>query len=78
MFFGTLAPLHPAVFFTVLPSITEFFGDVEIGLGVFGRIAAAGLVGDMVVAMATVTFSNGIVSNGCERHQYLGRNGGAQ
>lgn len=63
VFFGTVAHLHPAVFFTVLAGITEFFGGVAVGLGVFGRIAAAGLIGDMVVAMATVTFGNGIVSN---------------
>lgn len=34
-----------------------------MGLGIFGRLAAAGLVGDMVVAMVTVTFRNGIVGN---------------
>jgi putative oxidoreductase len=51
------------VFFTVLAGITEFFGGVAVGLGVFGRIAAAGLIGDMVGAMVTVTFANGIVSN---------------
>jgi putative oxidoreductase len=63
VFFGTVAHLHPAVFFTVLAGITEFFGAVAVGLGVFGRIGAAGLIGDMVVAMATVTLGNGIVSN---------------
>jgi putative oxidoreductase len=63
LFFANVAHLHPAVFFTVLAGITEFFGAVAIGLGIFGRLAAMGLVGDMIVAMGTVTFGNGIVSN---------------
>jgi putative oxidoreductase len=61
-FFGQVAHLHPAVFFTILAGITEFFGGIAVGLGVFGRIAAAGLVGDMVIAMATVTWGNGIAT----------------
>jgi putative oxidoreductase len=63
IFYGTVAHLHPATFFTVLGGIIECFGGAAVGLGVFGRIAAAALVGDMAVAMATVTFANGIVSN---------------
>jgi putative oxidoreductase len=63
VFFGTVAHLHPATFFTVLSGIIECFGGAAVGLGIFGRIAAAGLVGDMAIAMATVTFGNGIVSN---------------
>jgi putative oxidoreductase len=63
IFFGTVAHLHPATFFAVLSGIIELFGGIAVGLGIFGRIAAAGLVGDMVIAMATVTFGNGIVSN---------------
>lgn len=63
IFFGTVAGLHPAVFFTIVAGITEFFGGIAVGVGVFGRFAAAALVGDMIVAMGTVTFQNGIVSN---------------
>lgn len=63
IFYGTVAHLHPAVFFTVLGGIIECFGGAAVGLGIFGRLAAAGLAGDMAVAMATVTFSNGIASN---------------
>jgi hypothetical protein len=40
----------------------EFFGGLAVGLGIFGRLAGAGLVGDMAMAMATVTFANGIAS----------------
>ena len=63
VFFGTVAHLHPAVFFTVVAGITEFFGGIAVGVGLFGRIASVGLVGDMVIAMVTVTWGNGIVSN---------------
>ena len=62
-FFGEVAHLHPAVFFTVLAGITEFFGGIGVGVGFLGRLAAVGLVGDMVMAMITVTWKNGIVSN---------------
>jgi putative oxidoreductase len=62
IFYGTIAGLHPATFFTVLGGIIECFGGAAVGLGIFGRIAAAGLVGDMAIAMATVTFANGIAS----------------
>ncbi|HEX4081498.1 MAG TPA: DoxX family protein [Acidimicrobiales bacterium] len=62
-FFSTVAHLQPAMFFAVLGGIIEFFGGLAVGLGIFGRIAALGLFGDMVIAMVTVTFGNGIVSN---------------
>jgi putative oxidoreductase len=63
IFYATVAHLHPATFFTVLGGIIECFGGAAVGLGIFGRLAGAALVGDMAVAMATVTFGNGIVSN---------------
>lgn len=63
IFYGTVAHLHPATFFTVLGGVIECFGGAAVGVGVFGRLAAAALVGDMAVAMATVTFSNGIASS---------------
>jgi putative oxidoreductase len=62
-FYGTVAHLHPATFFAVLGGIIECFGGLAVGVGILGRIAAAGLVGDMVVAALTVTIHNGIVSN---------------
>lgn len=61
-FFATVAHLHPATFFAVLGGVIECFGGAAVGIGVLGRLAAAGLVGDMVVAMVTVTWHNGIVS----------------
>ncbi|MGP0029044.1 MAG: DoxX family protein [Acidimicrobiales bacterium] len=61
VFFATVAHLHPGTFFAVLGGIIEFFGGIAVGLGIFGRIAAAALFGDMIIAMVTVTFRNGIV-----------------
>ena len=34
-----------------------------MGVGILGRLAALGLVGDMVIAMITVTFGHGIIGN---------------
>ena len=72
MFFGNVAHLHPATFFAALSGIIEFFGGIGVGLGILGRLAAAGLVGDMVIAMVTVTFGDGIASNSVN----LSRGGG--
>ncbi len=63
IFYATVAHLHPSTFFAVLGGIIECFGGAAIGLGVLGRLAAAALVGDMLAAMVTVTFRNGIVSD---------------
>jgi putative oxidoreductase len=63
VFYGTVAHLHPAVFFTVLGGIIECFGGAAVGLGLFGRLAAAAITGDMLMAMVTVTFANGIASS---------------
>ncbi len=63
VYFATVAHLHPGTFFAVLGGIIECFGGAAVGLGVFGRLAAAGLVGDMVMAMITVTFSQGLVGD---------------
>jgi putative oxidoreductase len=63
LFFSTVAHLHPGTFFAVLNGTTEFFGGIAVGIGLLSRLAAVGLFVDMVIAMATVTFRNGIVSN---------------
>jgi putative oxidoreductase len=63
IFFATVAHLHPGGFFAVVCGVTELVGGAAVGVGIFGRIAAASLVVVMVMAMVTVTFSNGIVSN---------------
>ncbi len=61
-FFATVAHLHPGTFFAVLNGTTEFFGGIAVGIGLLSRLAAVGLFFDMLIAMITVTFRNGIVS----------------
>jgi putative oxidoreductase len=63
IFFANVAHLHPGTFFAVMSGTIEFFGGLAVGVGILGRLAAAGLVGDMVIAMITVTWHNGIISN---------------
>jgi putative oxidoreductase len=63
VYFAHVAHLRPGAFFAVLGGIIECFGGAAVGLGVLGRLAAAGLVGDMVIAMVTVTFGHGIIGN---------------
>jgi putative oxidoreductase len=63
VYFEHVAHLHPGTFFAVLSGIIEFFGGIAVGLGILGRLAAAGLLGDMVIAMITVTFANGVIGN---------------
>jgi putative oxidoreductase len=62
VFFGTVAHLHPAKLFAALNGITEFFGGIAVGTGILARLAGAALFGDMVIAMITVTWHNGISS----------------
>jgi putative oxidoreductase len=59
-FYAQVAGLRPGGFFAVLGGSIEFFGGIAVGLGIFGRLAAGGLVGDMCMAMITVSFGNGI------------------
>jgi putative oxidoreductase len=63
VYFSTQAHLHPGTFFAVVAGIIECFGGLAIGLGVFGRLAAAAIVGDMVMAMITVTFVQGLTGD---------------
>lgn len=60
VYFSTQVHLHPGTFFALLSGIIECFGGIAIGVGVFGRIAAAAIVGDMIMAMITVTWAQGI------------------
>lgn len=62
-FFASVAHLHPSMFFAVLNGVTEFFGGIAMGIGLCTRLAAVGLFLDMVIAMVTVSWHNGIVSD---------------
>ncbi len=53
--------LEPARFFAVVDGTTQFVGGVLIAVGVLGRLAGLALVGDMVGAIVTVTFAQGLV-----------------
>jgi putative oxidoreductase len=63
IYFSQSAHLHPGGFFAVLGGIMELFGGIAIGLGLFSRLAGLALVGDMVMAMITVTWATGINSH---------------
>ncbi len=63
VYFASTAHLRPGMLFAVVNGIVEFFGGIAVGLGVLSRLAGVALVGDMVVAMITVTFHNGFTSS---------------
>lgn len=63
VYFSTQAHLHPGTFFALLAGIIECFGGLAIGVGVLGRLAAAAIVGDMIMAMITVTFAQGLTGD---------------
>jgi putative oxidoreductase len=52
--------LHPAEFFTYVDGLTQFVGGILIAMGIFGRLAGFALVGDMIGAMVTITFAQGL------------------
>lgn len=62
LFFSNTAHLHPGGFFAVLGGTIEFGGAIALALGVFSRLAGLALFGDQVMAMITVTWTNGINS----------------
>ena len=75
LFFSNTAHLHPGGLFAVLGGVIEFGGGISLVLGLGARLAGLALFGDMVMAMITVTWVNGINSEsltpgydfGCKR-----------
>jgi putative oxidoreductase len=63
-FFANTAHLHPGGFFAVLGGLLEFGGAIALALGLGSRLVGIALIGDMVMAMITVTWGNGIHSLG--------------
>jgi putative oxidoreductase len=53
--------LKPAEFFAYVDGLTQFVGGILIAIGIFGRLAGFALAGDMIGAMVTITFAQGIV-----------------
>lgn len=62
LYFSNTAHLHPGGLFAVLAGVIEFGGAIAMALGFASRLAGLALFGDMVMAMITVTWANGINS----------------
>jgi putative oxidoreductase len=62
LFMSQTAHLHPGGFFAVVGGVIEFGGGVLLALGLGTRLVGLALFGDMVIAMITVTWVNGINS----------------
>ena len=62
LYFSNTAHLHPGGLFAVLGGLIEFGGGIALALGLASRLAGLALFGDMVMAMITVTWANGINS----------------
>ena len=62
IYFANTAHLRPGEFFAVFAGVIEFGGAIAVALGFFSRLAALALFGDMVMAMITVSWANGINS----------------
>jgi putative oxidoreductase len=62
LFFANTAHLRPGGFFAVFGGVMEFGGAIAIALGLGVRLVGLALCGDMVIAMITVTWTNGINS----------------
>lgn len=60
IYMSNVAHLHPGGFFAVLGGLVEFGSGVAMALGFCARLAGLALVGDMVMAMITVTWATGI------------------
>src|ERR1700733_323150 len=53
--------LDPAKFFAYVDGTTQFVGGILIAVGVLGRLAGVALAGDMLGAIVTITFAQGLV-----------------
>jgi putative oxidoreductase len=63
-YFANTAGLHPGEVFAVMGGIIEFGGGIAIALGLLTRLAGAGIFVDMMMAIVTVTWANGINATG--------------
>src|SRR6185312_5625929 len=62
LFMANTAHLRPGRLFALLGGVIEFGGAIALALGIASRLAGLDLFGDMVMAMITVTWGNGINS----------------
>ena len=63
-YFANTAHLHPGELFAVLSGVIEFGGGIALALGLFSRLAGLAIFGDMMGAIITVTWANGINATG--------------
>jgi putative oxidoreductase len=63
-YFANTAHLHPGTLFAVLGGVIEFGGGIALALGLFTRLAGVAIFGDMMMAIITVTWANGINATG--------------
>ena len=59
IFMSQVAHLRPGELFAILAGVTEFGGGIAMALGLCTRLAGLALFGDMVMAIITVTGSQG-------------------
>ncbi len=64
LYFSHTAHLHPGVFFAVVGGIIEFTGGIALAVGLVSRLAGAAIFVDMMMAIITVTWANGINATG--------------
>jgi putative oxidoreductase len=63
-YFANTAGLRPGTLFAVMGGSIEFFGGIALALGLLSRLAGAGIFVDMMMAIVTVTWANGINATG--------------
>jgi putative oxidoreductase len=64
IYFANTAHLHPGELFAVLSGLIEFGGGIALALGLFSRLAGLAIFGDMMMAIITATWANGINATG--------------
>jgi putative oxidoreductase len=63
-YFAQTAHLHPGALFAVLGGVIEFGGGIALAFGLVSRLAGAAIFVDMMMAIVTVTWANGINATG--------------
>jgi putative oxidoreductase len=63
-YFAHTVGLSPGVVFAALGGTIEFFGGIALAFGLLSRLAGAAIFGDMIIAIITVTWANGINATG--------------
>jgi putative oxidoreductase len=62
LYFSATAHLDPGGLFALLGGVIEFGGGIALAFGIVSRLAGLAIFGDMVMAMITVSWANGINS----------------